>query len=33
LQSMPPNLVLIGLAVFLTLFVMNPIFMAMNNEA
>ena len=33
LQSMPPNLVLIGLAVFLTLFVMNPIFMAMYNEA
>ena len=33
LQSMPPNLVLIGLAVFLTLFVMHPIFMAMYTDA
>ena len=33
LQSMPPNLVLVGLAVFLTLFVMNPVFMAMYNDA
>lgn len=33
LQSMPPNLVLIGLSLFLTLFIMNPIFTQMYNEA
>lgn len=32
-QQMPPNQVLIGLALFLTLFVMAPTFEAVNNEA
>lgn len=32
-QQMPPNQVLIGLALFLTLFVMTPTFEAVNNEA
>lgn len=33
LQSMPPNMVLIGLSFFLTLFVMNPTFEAIYQEA
>jgi flagellar biosynthesis protein FliP len=33
LQSMPPNLVLVGLSLFLTLFVMNPVFESMYREA
>lgn len=32
-QQMPPNQVLIGLALFLTLFVMAPTFETVNNEA
>ena len=32
-QQMPPNQVLIGLSLFLTLFVMSPVFSAMNREA
>ena len=32
-QQMPPNQVLIGLALFLTLFVMGPIFTEINEEA
>ncbi len=32
-QQMPPNQVLIGLALFLTLFVMTPVFSAMNRDA
>ena len=32
-QQMPPNQVLIGLALFLTLFIMAPTFEAVNNEA
>lgn len=32
-QQMPPNQVLIGLALFLTLFVMAPAFEIVNNEA
>jgi flagellar biosynthetic protein FliP len=32
-QQMPPNQVLIGLALFLTLFVMNPVITRINNEA
>lgn len=32
-QQMPPNQVLIGLALFLTLFVMAPTFEVVNNEA
>lgn len=33
LQSMPPNIVLIGLSFFLTLFIMNPVFEKIYNEA
>jgi flagellar biosynthesis protein FliP len=33
LQSMPPNLVLVGLSLFLTLFVMNPVFEPIYREA
>jgi flagellar biosynthetic protein FliP len=33
LQSMPPNMVLIGLSLFLTALIMNPVFTAMYNEA
>lgn len=33
LQSTPPNQVLVGLALFLTLFVMNPIFTEIYNDA
>ena len=33
LQSMPPNMVLIGLSFFLTLFIMNPTFEKMYSEA
>ena len=32
-QQMPPNQVLIGLALFLTLFIMSPTFELVNNEA
>ncbi|MCY0875298.1 MAG: flagellar type III secretion system pore protein FliP [Firmicutes bacterium] len=32
-QSAPPNQVLIGLALFLTLFIMTPTFSAVNNQA
>ena len=32
-QSTPPNQVLIGLALFLTLFIMSPVFMKINTEA
>ncbi|TSB46512.1 flagellar type III secretion system pore protein FliP [Alkalicoccobacillus porphyridii] len=32
-QSMPPNQVLIGIALFITLFVMAPVIGEMNNEA
>ncbi len=32
-QTSPPNQVLIGLALFLTFFIMNPIFVRINNEA
>ncbi|MCY9177384.1 flagellar type III secretion system pore protein FliP [Bacillus inaquosorum] len=32
-QSMPPNQVLIGLALFLTFFIMAPTFSEINNEA
>lgn len=32
-QSMPPNQVLVGLALFLTFFVMSPIFMDINETA
>ena len=32
-QQMPPNQVLIGLALFLTLFVMNPVLTQLNDEA
>jgi flagellar biosynthetic protein FliP len=31
-QQTPPNAVLIGLALFLTFFVMNPVFTAINSE-
>lgn len=33
LQTMPPNMVLIGLSFFLTLFVMNPVFKKMYDTA
>jgi flagellar biosynthetic protein FliP len=33
LQSMPPNMVLIGLSFFLTLFIMNPVFEKIYTEA
>jgi flagellar biosynthesis protein FliP len=33
LQSIPPNQVIVGLAVFLSLFVMRPTFEQINNEA
>lgn len=33
LQSMPPNLVLVGLSLFLTLFIMNPVFETAYREA
>ncbi|MCY7801804.1 flagellar biosynthetic protein FliP, partial [Bacillus haynesii] len=32
-QSMPPNQVLIGLALFLTFFIMGPTFSEINKEA
>ncbi|MBU0481464.1 MAG: flagellar type III secretion system pore protein FliP [Proteobacteria bacterium] len=32
-QQMPPNQVLIGLSLFLTLFIMTPVFTKMNNTA
>ena len=32
-QQMPPNQVLVGLALFLTFFIMAPIFGEVNNEA
>ena len=32
-QSMPPNQVLVGLALFLTFFIMSPIFMDVNETA
>jgi flagellar biosynthetic protein FliP len=32
-QQMPPNQVIIGLALFLTFFVMNPVWQAVNREA
>jgi len=32
-QSTPPNQVLIGLALFLTLFIMSPVFTRINNDA
>lgn len=32
-QQMPPNQLLVGLALFLTLFVMNPFLSKINNEA
>ena len=32
-QTAPPNQVLIGLALFLTLFIMSPIFTQINNDA
>ena len=32
-QSMPPNQVLVGLALFLTFFIMSPIFMDINETA
>ena len=33
IQQTPPNMVLIGLALFLSLFIMTPIFSEMNTEA
>ena len=33
LQSIPPNQVVVGLALFLSLFVMSPTLTAMNKEA
>ncbi|MCD6165126.1 flagellar type III secretion system pore protein FliP [bacterium] len=33
LQQMPPNQVLIGLALFLTFFIMNPVFRQINDKA
>lgn len=33
LQEMPPNQVIIGLALFLTFFIMSPIFVKVNKEA
>ena len=32
-QQMPPNQVLIGLALFMTFFIMAPTFQEVNNEA
>lgn len=32
-QSAPPNQVLIGIALFLTFFIMSPIFITINNDA
>ncbi len=32
-QQTPPNMVLVGLALFLTLFTMGPVFQAVNEEA
>ncbi len=32
-QSIPPNQVLLGLSLFLTVFVMNPVFAAVNEDA
>lgn len=32
-QTMPPNQVIIGLSLFLTLFIMSPVFNKVNNEA
>ncbi len=33
LQQMPPNQVIVGLAIFLTIFVMSPTFIEINNSA
>jgi len=33
IQSTPPNMVLIGIAIFLTLFIMRPVIDDINNEA
>lgn len=33
LQSMPPNVVLVGLSLFLTMFIMNPVFETIYREA
>lgn len=32
-QQSPPNMVLVGIALFLTLYIMNPVFNRMNEEA
>lgn len=32
-QQMPPNQVLVGMSLFLTFFIMSPVFEKMNNEA
>ncbi len=32
-QTTPPNQVLVGIALFITLFVMSPVFIKINNEA
>lgn len=32
-QTAPPNLVLMGLSLFLTFFIMNPVFTTINNDA
>jgi flagellar biosynthetic protein FliP len=32
-QSMPPNQIIIGLSLFLTLFIMTPVWQRVNNEA
>lgn len=32
-QTVPPNQVIVGLALFLTLFIMNPVFSQINEEA
>ena len=33
IQRMPPNQVLVGLAIFLTIFIMTPVFSEINNNA
>ena len=33
LQNTPPNMVLVGIALFLTLFIMNPVISDINNQA
>ncbi len=33
LQQMPPNQVIVGLAIFLTIFIMSPIFIEINDKA